>query len=37
VIVLHRKSKAEADAFIHALPSGNHFAVSANDHRFRER
>jgi len=30
IIVLHRKSKAEADAFIHALPTGNHFAVSAN-------
>jgi NAD(P)-dependent dehydrogenase (short-subunit alcohol dehydrogenase family) len=30
VIVLHRRSRDEANAFIHSLPSGNHFAVSAD-------
>ena len=30
IIVLHRRPATEAAAFIHSLPPGNHFAVSAN-------
>ncbi|HUQ29340.1 MAG TPA: SDR family oxidoreductase [Usitatibacter sp.] len=30
VIILHRRTEAEANAFIASLPSGNHFAVSGS-------